>query len=363
LQEFGCFPDAILYNQSGETAMKERFNIIIARENGDIHTFLVSRKNLLLITLVGTLALTVLTFSSLFTLGCSVRNISLTHAMEAMKKDMEETNRINAAFEARLAKIVENNATEVAQLKAKNEQLVTNLQLKSSHLIADLKMQNQKQEAAFKKEKEHLMSAAVSELQERSELMANVMNRIGIKLKKLRQTDTAKHSGGPFIAIEDTRFSQVLNRADQYLKTIRMLPLGTPAPGDISSPYGPRIDPIVHTAAFHPGIDIEGDTGDEVRATADGKVISAEKSGGYGNFILIDHGNGYTSGYGHLLKFRVKEGDRVARGQVIGFIGNTGRSTGSHLHYEISIDGKTIDPYNFLKIADISRTFVTRQGK
>jgi murein DD-endopeptidase MepM/ murein hydrolase activator NlpD len=363
LQEYGYFPDAILYNQSGETAMMERFNIIIASENGDLYTFLVSRKNLLLTTILSTLALTVLAFSSLFTLGFSVRNASLTHAMAAMKKDMEETKRINTAFEARLARIVENNATEVAQLKARNEQLVTNLQLKSSHLIADLKMQNQKQEAAFREEKEHLMSVAVSELQERSELIANVMSRIGVKLKKLRHADTAKHSGGPFIAIEDTRFNQLLNKADQYLETIRMLPLGTPASGDISSPYGPRIDPIVHTAAFHSGLDIEGNIGDEVRATADGKVISAEKNGGYGNFILIDHGNGYTSGYGHLLKFGVKEGDHVARGQVIGFIGNTGRSTGSHLHYEISVDGKTIDPYNFLKVADISRTFVTRQEK
>jgi murein DD-endopeptidase MepM/ murein hydrolase activator NlpD len=363
LLECGYFPDAILYIQSGETAMTERFNIIIASENGNIHTFLVSRKKLLLTAVLSTLALTALAFSSLFTVGFSIHNTSLILKMAVMKKDMAETNRINADFEARLGRIVESNTTEVAKLKAKNEQLVTNLQLKSSHLIADLKMQNLKQEAAFKEEKEKLVSTAVSELQERSELIANVMNRIGVKLKKLRHAETVKHSGGPFIAIEDTRFNQLLNKADQYLETIRMLPLGTPASGDISSPYGPRIDPIVHTAAFHSGLDIEGDIGDEVRATADGKVISAEKNGGYGNFILIDHGNGYTSGYGHLLKFRVKEGDRVTRGQVIGFIGNTGRSTGSHLHYEISVDGKTIDPYNFLKIADISRTFLTRQDK
>ena len=224
-------------------------------------------------------------------------------------------------------------------------------------------MQNLQQKAAFKEEKEHLVSAAVSELKERSELIAKVMSHIGVKLKNLRHADAAKHSGGPFIAIEDTRFNQLLYKADQYLETIRTLPLGKPAPGDISSPYGPRIDPITHTAAFHPGIDIEGNTGDPVRATAEGKVIFADVSPGYGNFIQIDHGNHYTTGYGHLSRYKVKKGDHVERGQIIGYIGNTGRSTGSHLHYEISVDGKTIDPYKFLKVADISRSLATNQAR
>ena len=343
--------------------MTERFNIIIASENGDIHTFLVSRRKLLLTTISSTLLIAVLAFSSLFTLGYSAHNTFLVHKMAAMKKDMEATTRVNADFEARLARITEDNAAEVAQLKAKNEQLVTNLQLKSSHLIADLKMQNLKQEAAFKEEKKNLMSAAVSELQERSELIANVMSDIGVKLKKYRHPESTKHSGGPFIAIEDTRFNQLLYKADQYLETIRTLPLGKPAPGAINSPYGPRMDPITHTAAFHPGIDIEGNMGDEVRATADGKVIFADVSSGYGKFIQIDHGNHYTTGYGHLSRYRVKKGDHVSRGQVIGYMGNTGRSTGCHLHYEISVDSKTIDPYKFLKVADISRSFVTRRTR
>lgn len=343
--------------------MTERFNIIIASENGDIHTFLVSRRKFLLTAVFSTLAITVLAFSSLFSVGFSARNTFLVHKMARLEKDMAATNRINAGFEARLAGITEGNAAEIAQLKAKNEQLVTSLQLKSSHLIADLKMENLKQEAAFREEKKNLMSVAVSELQERSELIANVMNDIGVKLKKLRHANTTKNSGGPFIAIEDTRFNQLLFKADQYLETIRMLPLGKPAPGAINSPYGPRMDPIAHTAAFHPGIDIEGNMGDEVRATADGKVIFADVSSGYGKFIQIDHGNNYTTGYGHLSRYRVKKGDHVSRGQVIGYMGNTGRSTGCHLHYEISVDGKTIDPYKFLKVADISRSFVTRQAR
>jgi murein DD-endopeptidase MepM/ murein hydrolase activator NlpD len=340
--------------------MTERFNIIIAKENGDLRTYSIPRKRLLLSTVFGTLVLAVLTFTGLFTAGLSAHNTYLVHKMAAINKDMESTKKINDDFEARLAKIMEENNNEVAQLKAKNEQLVTTLQLKSSHLIADLKMQNLKQEAAFKEEKAQLMSTAVSQLHERSELIANVMSNIGVKLKKMKNTDSSKNSGGPFIAIEDNRFDQLIDKADQYLETLRSLPLGKPAPGATSSSYGPRMDPITHTAAFHPGIDIIGNTGDEVRATAEGKVLFAGDNGGYGNYILIDHGNQYTTGYGHLFKFRVKAGDHISRGQVIGLMGDTGRSTGPHLHYEISANGKTINPYKFLKVADISRTFVTK---
>jgi hypothetical protein len=192
LLRYGYFPDVILYNQSGETAMTERFNIIIAKDNGDIRTFSIPRRRLLLSTVFGALVLAVLAFTGFFTAGLSAHNTYLVHKMAAINKDMESTKRINDNFEARLAKILEENKNEVAQLKAKNEQLVTTLQLKSSHLIADLKMQNLKQEAAFKEEKAQLMSTAVSQLHERSELIANVMSNIGVKLKKMKNTDSSK---------------------------------------------------------------------------------------------------------------------------------------------------------------------------
>jgi murein DD-endopeptidase MepM/ murein hydrolase activator NlpD len=341
--------------------MTERFNIIIASENGGIRTFIISGKKLFFTFILSILVITVLSFSSLFTVGFSLRNTYLMHRMALLKKDKQETDRINTGFEARLANMIQDHKDEVAQLKARNEQLVTNLQLKSSHLIADLKMQNLQQEAAFKEEKEHLMSTAVSELRERSELIANVMNHIGVKLKKFKRSDVSPNSGGPFIAIEDNRYNQLLYKADQYLKTLKTLPLGQPIHGDINSPYGPRIDPITHTAAFHPGIDIAGYVGEKVRATAEGTVVTAERNGGYGKYILIDHGNGYSTGYGHLSRFRVDKGEHVSRGQIIGYVGNTGRSTGAHLHYEISIHNKTIDPYKFFNFVDISRSIVTKK--
>jgi murein DD-endopeptidase MepM/ murein hydrolase activator NlpD len=281
--------------------------------------------------------------------------------MAVLTKAKDKTDKINAGFEQRLAKLIKNQKDEVAQLKARNELLVTNLRLKSSHLIADLKMQNIQQEAAFKEEKEQLMSTAVSELKERSDLIANVMRHIGVKLKKFKQSDSSSSSGGPFIAIKDNRYNQLLYKADQYLKSLKTLPLGKPIHGEINSPYGPRIDPINHTAAFHPGIDIAGYIGEKVRATADGTVVVAERNGGYGNYIQINHGNGYTTGYGHLSRFRVDKGEHVSRGQIIGYVGDTGRSTGPHLHYEIRVHNKTIDPYNFFNFVHISRSIVAKK--
>ena len=100
-----------------------------------------------------------------------------------------------------------------------------------------------------------------------------------------------------------------------------------------------------------------------VYATADGVVKKSFRNGGYGNFVVIDHGNGYSTAFGHMLKYLVHKGDRVERGQLIGLIGNTGRSTGPHLHYEVRLDHKAINPYKFLKIASIAGKLSSSQEK
>ncbi|MDH3494768.1 MAG: M23 family metallopeptidase [Acidobacteriota bacterium] len=95
-------------------------------------------------------------------------------------------------------------------------------------------------------------------------------------------------------------------------------------------------------------MDIDGDKGDMVVAPANGRILKAGWQGGYGYLIEIDHGNGLSTRYGHLSKLGVKEGDIVQRGQLIGLIGSTGRSTGPHLHYELRLDDKAINPRRFL---------------
>jgi murein DD-endopeptidase MepM/ murein hydrolase activator NlpD len=117
-----------------------------------------------------------------------------------------------------------------------------------------------------------------------------------------------------------------------------------PVTGPITSPFGWRSSPFTGAPDFHPGLDIAAATGTAVTAAAGGTVIMAQWYGGYGNYILIDHGGGYSTGYGHLSAMYVSNGQAVKRGQAIGAVGMTGEATGPHLHFEVRIDGKPVDP-------------------
>ena len=117
-----------------------------------------------------------------------------------------------------------------------------------------------------------------------------------------------------------------------------------PVTGTITSPFGWRSNPFGGAPEFHQGLDIAAPTGTTVTAAAAGTVIMAQWYGGYGNYILIDHGGGYSTGYGHLSAIYVSNGQTVQRGQAIGAVGSTGQSTGPHLHFEIRIAGKPVDP-------------------
>lgn len=117
-----------------------------------------------------------------------------------------------------------------------------------------------------------------------------------------------------------------------------------PAHGWLSAKFGQREDPFSGGEEFHTGLDISADKGRPVYATAAGKVESAAYNGAYGNQITIAHGFGMQTRYAHLSGFAVKAGDKVAQGDVIGYVGSTGRATGAHLHYEVLVNGKLIDP-------------------
>jgi murein DD-endopeptidase MepM/ murein hydrolase activator NlpD len=121
-----------------------------------------------------------------------------------------------------------------------------------------------------------------------------------------------------------------------------------PVSGPITSPFGYRRNPFGGAPDFHPGLDIGVSTGTTVVAAASGTVIMAQWYGGYGNYILIDHGGGISTGYGHLSAFYVSTGQQVQRGQAIAASGSTGASTGPHLHFEVRKNGKPIDPSPWL---------------
>lgn len=128
-----------------------------------------------------------------------------------------------------------------------------------------------------------------------------------------------------------------------------------PVRGYVSAAFGNRLDPFTRQRDFHPGIDISTPIGTRIHAPADGVVVSSKADGGYGNALVVDHGYGVVTRYGHMAGFAVKEGQRVRRGDVLGYVGNTGRSTGPHLHYEVWVRDQAQNPIHF--ILDEYRTF------
>jgi murein DD-endopeptidase MepM/ murein hydrolase activator NlpD len=172
--------------------------------------------------------------------------------------------------------------------------------------------------------------------------------------------------GGPMIAADSAEAAADL-KADAQFRTLFQTwkKLDTLQQGTIAIPsvhpvadlqftsnFGIRSDPFRGTAAMHAGVDIPGPVGTPIYATADGIVDRAERAGGYGNLIEINHGKGIQTRYGHLSKILVADGARVRRGQLIALMGSTGRSTGPHLHYEVRIDGHAVNPVPFLTTAD-----------
>ncbi|MEC3910661.1 M23 family metallopeptidase [Sphingobium sp. CR2-8] len=150
----------------------------------------------------------------------------------------------------------------------------------------------------------------------------------------------------------DVGFSNLfssLQRLDGNAKTAAYIPSGRPVEKlSLTSNFGVRSDPFNRAARMHKGIDIPGPIGTPIHATADGIISRAGWASGYGNLVQISHGSGMETRYGHMSKLLVAENSYVKRGQIIGLMGSTGRSTGSHLHYEVRVDGAAINPLPFV---------------
>jgi murein DD-endopeptidase MepM/ murein hydrolase activator NlpD len=124
--------------------------------------------------------------------------------------------------------------------------------------------------------------------------------------------------------------------------------LAAPVAGAVTSGFGPRMHPSFETVRMHTGVDFAASTGTPVKAADDGVVAVAGTRGGYGTTVILDHNNGLATLYGHLSRLAVGEGAKVARGQVIGYAGSTGYSTGPHLHFEVRVNGNPVDPMRYL---------------
>jgi len=146
----------------------------------------------------------------------------------------------------------------------------------------------------------------------------------------------------------ESRLQTVRGDVDKRNNLAAATPSIWPAHGWLSSSMGNRTDPFTGAKDFHPGLDISADKGDAVYSTADGKIVNASVAGNYGNLVVVDHGYGIETRYGHLSAFKVKLGQTVKRGDLLGLVGATGRATSSHLHYEVRANGRILNPLQLL---------------
>lgn len=150
------------------------------------------------------------------------------------------------------------------------------------------------------------------------------------------------------LTVIERRLASVRTDVDKRQALVSATPSMWPIAGWISSGFGNRRDPFSGETAFHPGLDISADHGAPVHAPADGVVESAAYNGNYGNLITLDHGFGLLTRYGHLSRYAVYVGQQIRRGDVIGYVGSTGRSTSPHLHYEVFVNGQLTNPLRLL---------------
>ncbi len=207
----------------------------------------------------------------------------------------------------------------------------------------------------------NLAERAQDATRERYRETARAIRRMGLNPARFHRA-AAGGVGGPYEAVEtdnaDPRFRELFTswrRLDQLEQGVAAIPSARPLREGVAftSGFGVRSDPFRGRAAMHAGIDLAGPYGTPIYATADGIVGRAEyNNGGYGNLVEINHGQGIQTRYGHLSRFAARPGQRVSRGDLIGYMGSTGRSTGSHLHYEVRIDGRAVNPIPFMQPSD-----------
>ena len=191
------------------------------------------------------------------------------------------------------------------------------------------------------------------------------LKRLGISPARVGSNEGM---GGPFESAASSTFKNLFDswkKLDQLQDGVIAIPSDKPVKTNVefTSGFGVRSDPFEHGAAMHPGIDLAGAYATPIYATAEGTVLRAGwNSGGYGNMVEIDHGRGIVTRYGHMSAVLVHAGDRIRRGDQIGRMGSTGRSTGNHLHYEVRIDGHPVNPIPFMKSTDYVLAMQKRVG-
>ena len=176
-------------------------------------------------------------------------------------------------------------------------------------------------------------------LQEKNE---HLLNKVDASLKISNQQASQ----------QEASFKEISVFLDKQRSILAATPSIWPVKGWITSGYGKRASPLTGEPGRHMGVDIANEANTPIRVTADGLVTYAGWQTGYGRVIVVEHGFGYSTRYGHCARIDVKVGDEVKRGQIMGYVGSTGRSTGSHVHYEVRVHGMPVDPEKYLPKVD-----------
>lgn len=222
--------------------------------------------------------------------------------------------------------------------------------------------------AALEQKQIALLDKAAATAETRLKDAQALIGRLGLNPGRfVAQSSGRLAMGGPYVPVSgdaagaDPRFAELYvnwQRVEQLEGAMSSLPSFVPTKNyTLTSGYGFRYDPFNGRGAAHAGLDMAGAQGEPIYAAAAGRVVRAERFAGYGNCIEIDHGRGIVTRYGHLSSIGVKVGDKVAMGEKIGGMGSTGRSTGTHLHYEVRIDGQPVNPRPFVEASSYLLAF------
>jgi len=284
--------------------MQDKLLIVFTSELGKTRSLSISKTKLKHTLCVSAVLLVIFSILSVAGIKFSYQNVGLRIKTTSLQRDLDHTR-----------SVYENFQQQVAEQEAK---------------------------------KENMLQTALTELKKRSKIIESILDTVGVDFQV---EESSKNTGGPYTNVSDQTYENLTFKVDHYLETIQSIPLGIPTPGKITSKFGKRIDPINHRPAFHEGVDIKNKRKSPIKATADGVIAKSGYTKGFGNYVVINHGNGFRTRYFHMFKRAVKRGDTVKRGQLIGYLGSTGRSTGPHLHYEIKYKSRPVNPMKFIQIA------------
>jgi len=224
------------------------------------------------------------------------------------------------------------------------------LQTEINHLHKQLGQESQALDSVSSRQqnRDEKAMSYIESIEQKLAKINSFLTKRGLHGFRFKHASTSNNSKP---ADDEKIYAKYNNYLEHLVNTVAFMPMGYPRVSAFTSFFGNRGNPFDYGLnEFHPGIDFKGKTGDPVKCTANGVVVFAGRAGGYGNCIRVKHINNIETVYGHLSRISVHKGQKVSVGQVIGKVGSTGRSTGSHLHYEIRRNGHPVNPANYLTL-------------